>query len=478
MIARNAYQRLVWCLYVLLMLGTSAYGSGAEYELDGEIMQTSFKPDGGVQKLTKSKFTVFVKDCSWLIQTTDQDEAGKPMIARETGCINGTEVYEVQGPPKANSAGARTLHNNVATIVSNIVPVGQMDDYLVCHLWEMFASGCYFDKLCTNWITPVYDLNASAAVDPDLKREAKWELINGQGSLPSNVVYLESVRLRNSPVHTNATYVATGVTNAGEIRIPSGFVFEERIGSRFAPGPVLPGSTNAAYRIRKQAVATVTAVREGCSRSDLSPEASGMTMVIDQRVPPTVVPTGTTTFSQGEVQSLSGFALKLKRHSDKVSAFLWQTLSNETQVSLTNTPTSAKEAFQVRDVVLEVLNKAVRGSCIYETNRFKGISLRSETINLLSQSPTGDKLVHLNRLLLQDAYPVELAPATHLSAYVVQDGVEWLPVEKAKQVYMKPPGPPQKPSHRVAVVFYISMLSVSAVFFFFMIRLKLKDNIS
>jgi hypothetical protein len=161
-----------------------------------------------------------------------------------------------------------------------------------------------------------------------------------------------------------------------------------------------------------------------------------------------------------------------------VSAFLWQTLSNETQVSLTNTPTSAKEAFQVRDVVLEVLNKAIRGSCIYETNRFKGISLRSETINLLSQSPTGDKLAHLNRLLLQDAYPVELAPATHLSAYVVQDGVEWLPVEKAKQVYMKPPGPPQKPSHRVAVVFYISMLSVSAVFFFFMIRLKRKDNIS
>jgi hypothetical protein len=50
----------------------------AEYEVDGHLEQTLFKMDGSVQLVTRSKFTVFVKGCSWLIQTTLLDEAGKP----------------------------------------------------------------------------------------------------------------------------------------------------------------------------------------------------------------------------------------------------------------------------------------------------------------------------------------------------------------------------------------------------------------
>ena len=44
---------------------------------------------------------------------------------------------------------------------SNNVPVGEADDDFLCHLWLMFASGCYFENLATNWLTPVYDINAS-----------------------------------------------------------------------------------------------------------------------------------------------------------------------------------------------------------------------------------------------------------------------------------------------------------------------------
>jgi len=35
--------------------------------------------------------------------------------------------------------------------------------------------------------------------------------------------------------------------------------------------------------------------------------------------------------------------------------------------------------------------------------------LRPETAELIKQSPTGLNLVHLNRLLLEDAYPLELS---------------------------------------------------------------------
>jgi hypothetical protein len=164
--------------------------------------------------------------------------------------------------------------------VSNNVPVGETDGYYVCHLWLMYASGCYFTSLTTNRLTPVYDSNASADVEPDLKRKAKWELIDGPGSLPKSVVYSNDYGDA-----VDATYTATGMTNAGTIKMPSGFVFERRIrrGAGFAPGPIAPDKKSSEYGIRKRAVATVTAVRPYCSRSDLTPTAKGKTMVLDRR---------------------------------------------------------------------------------------------------------------------------------------------------------------------------------------------------
>jgi hypothetical protein len=264
-----------------LAVGAVVPVSAGEYEVDGEIEQTLFKMDGAVQLVNRSQFTVFVKDWVWLIRTSGFSGSGKTLIARETACANGAEIYEVEGSvDQVNSAGSsRPVRSwNVASIVSNSVPVGTTDDYLVCHLWLMLASGCYFANLATNWLTPVYDLNASVAVHPNLKREAKWDLINGAGSLPRSVVYLEMFG------RTNATYLATGVTNTGSVLVPSGFVFEQRVGARFAPGPFGAGESAATYRFRKRAVATVTAVRPACSRSDLLPAAKGLTMVIDRRL--------------------------------------------------------------------------------------------------------------------------------------------------------------------------------------------------
>ena len=142
----------------------------------------------------------------------------------------------------------------------------------------MFGSGCYFANLNTNWLTPVYDSNASVAVDPNLKLEAKWELVKGPISLPLRAVYLQSSEV------TDATFESTGVTNLGELQIPSGFVFEQRVGTSFAPGPIAPGELAPTYRVRKRAEATVSAIRPGCSRRELLPIAKGRTLVIDQRL--------------------------------------------------------------------------------------------------------------------------------------------------------------------------------------------------
>lgn len=252
--------------------------NGPEYEVDGEIVQTKYRQDDSIQFQSRAKFTVFVRGSSWLIHTTDHDENGRPLRERETACTNGAEIYEVvSNVIDKNSADQLPpgMNWNNGTIDSNNVPVGQMDDYFVCHLWMMFASACYFQNLSTTWITPVYDLNACALVQPDLRREARWKLINGPGSLPSSVKF------------PDARYAATGLTNAGKTQIPNGFVFDLGMsGYPIAPAPIQPGQSVPAFRGRKQAVATVTAVRPVCSRSDLLPAAEGTTIVSDRRLAP------------------------------------------------------------------------------------------------------------------------------------------------------------------------------------------------
>jgi hypothetical protein len=275
---------------VICILGSVAAACATEYELDGRVDQTLFKQDGTVQLVSESRFTVFVKDRVWLVRTTRCDPSGEPLAVCETGCTNGTEVYEVQGSVHLADAATRGQGSrswNVASIVSNNVPVGTTDGYVICHLWLMFASGSYFADLRTNWLTPVYDVNASVAVNPKLKQEAKWELIGGPGSLPTSVTFLDAYG------RTNATYVATGVTNTGSALVPTGFIFEHRIGAnRFAPGPLGATEATASYHFRKRAVATVTAVRPYCSRADLLPATKGLTMVIDRRVTNSVPPGG------------------------------------------------------------------------------------------------------------------------------------------------------------------------------------------
>ena len=43
--------------------------------------------------------------------------------------------------------------------------------------------------------------------------------------------------------------------------------------------------------------------------------------------------------------------------------------------------------------------------------RFAGVKLSPETMESLTNNPQGEALIHLNRLLLDDAYPGELYSA-------------------------------------------------------------------
>jgi thioredoxin-dependent peroxiredoxin len=118
--------------------------------------------------------------------------------------------------------------------------------------------------------------------------------------------------------------------------------------------------------------------------------------------------TSSSTFAVDEIKDLSGLINRLRSQSDLASAFLWKGFSASDQSILRSYEPSAPNSAPAQAVVIQELQKIIGGPSIFKVKRFKGVSLRPETTALIKQSPTGSKLVRLNRLLLEDAYPLEL----------------------------------------------------------------------
>jgi energy-coupling factor transporter ATP-binding protein EcfA2 len=115
------------------------------------------------------------------------------------------------------------------------------------------------------------------------------------------------------------------------------------------------------------------------------------------------------TFSLEEIKDLPGIINRFRNQSDAVSALLWKGLTMAEQDILVKLPPSEPTPTTAQDIILHALNKIVVGPSIFESERFKGISLRSDTTDLIKKIPTGPQLTHLNRLLLEDAYPLKLS---------------------------------------------------------------------
>jgi nitrate/nitrite transporter NarK len=126
-------------------------------------------------------------------------------------------------------------------------------------------------------------------------------------------------------------------------------------------------------------------------------------------------------FSAGDFVDLPTFAGKIEQPADPVSAFIKTNLSAPTLAALENYHGKAAEAVSLQTNLLPDLNALIGGQSIYSAPRFSGLALHLETQRLLAQNPSGEKLIHLNRLLLDDSYPQEIS----------RDGFGWSNTEFA-----------------------------------------------
>lgn len=114
-------------------------------------------------------------------------------------------------------------------------------------------------------------------------------------------------------------------------------------------------------------------------------------------------------FTTNDIKGLPAFIYRLKQHSDEVSAFLWTNGFSARENALTNVSATNESLQQATRIVVQVLNSNLQGGNIYEGKRFTNVVLRPETRILLELNPTGVDIPRLNRLLIEDSYPQELA---------------------------------------------------------------------
>jgi len=118
----------------------------------------------------------------------------------------------------------------------------------------------------------------------------------------------------------------------------------------------------------------------------------------------------------------SAFAGKLANGNDAVSVFLRGQLDALVKADLAGySPTNANAKALISTLAKEI-NQVISGPSIYDIARFSQVVLRPETEQLLQQDVYGSQLARLNKLLIEDAYPAELAKSA-ATGWVVKDGV-------------------------------------------------------
>ncbi|MGK0456252.1 MAG: hypothetical protein ACJAUA_000546 [Zhongshania aliphaticivorans] len=115
-------------------------------------------------------------------------------------------------------------------------------------------------------------------------------------------------------------------------------------------------------------------------------------------------------FSVADFIDLSSFVHKLKNETDTVSIFLKNQLEQSTKDLLSAYDSSTAPSKDLQGALVQELNRVSQGgSSIYDETRFEEVVLCKEATSLTRIKQQGESLIRLNRYLLEDAYPQEIA---------------------------------------------------------------------
>lgn len=111
-----------------------------------------------------------------------------------------------------------------------------------------------------------------------------------------------------------------------------------------------------------------------------------------------------------DLKDLGSLAVKLQDTRATLSEYIVPQLSAETQQLLSKYDGISSPSPKLQKVLIADLNRLLQAGPFYDADNFAKITRSEQTDALLTENPqSGEALVQLNRLLLSDAYPHELA---------------------------------------------------------------------
>jgi type VI secretion system protein ImpH len=126
---------------------------------------------------------------------------------------------------------------------------------------------------------------------------------------------------------------------------------------------------------------------------------------------------GPETLAPEHVVDFRGLARRLRSPDHPVVRYLAARLAPKAAASLSAWSGEGEVPESLGRTLLDSLNAVIRGHLIWEENRFKGVSLRSEVRALLDAHPPEGDASRLNRLLLEDALPQVLSREAGLDRF-------------------------------------------------------------
>ncbi len=133
-----------------------------------------------------------------------------------------------------------------------------------------------------------------------------------------------------------------------------------------------------------------------------------MTALSEARVE-THVTVPPSSFQLSDIRNPDSLARKLQAGSDPVSVFVTNSMGAYFLKQLTAYQPGKGDTNQLRDLLAGSLQFVIVTKDIYNSNRFQNVVLRPATEQLRKQNPSGEDARRLNRMLLEDAYPGEIA---------------------------------------------------------------------
>ncbi|MBM3835306.1 MAG: MFS transporter [Verrucomicrobia bacterium] len=118
---------------------------------------------------------------------------------------------------------------------------------------------------------------------------------------------------------------------------------------------------------------------------------------------------GSSAFHRDDMKDTPRFIQKLQNGQDPVSGYLRTRLSADTMQALEDYTNTAPVPPDLTKRLIKELNEELKSPSLFESRRFQDVPLRPKTQGLAAGEPTAQNVIHRNRLLLEDAYPNEIA---------------------------------------------------------------------